>query len=200
MSTPDSFEATADALNRVTRARIARVGLQRDPQHAPGIEGVAEHQQLGLCVAAGALGRRREPGTADLRHGRDRVEPRRGAPRRPGGRRGPVVQVKESGRANYGLAAQVKDGERERTAGPLVRQGGLDVLGHRLVVSRDPGEVISFAGLCCRAHEGAHMAEVQGFQLDAAPLQGHGWGHVASLGPACRPGPLVFARKADTPG
>jgi hypothetical protein len=32
------------------------------------------------------------------------------------------------------------------------------------------------------------MAEVQGFQLDAAPLQGHGWGHVASLEGAYRPG------------
>jgi pimeloyl-ACP methyl ester carboxylesterase len=32
------------------------------------------------------------------------------------------------------------------------------------------------------------MAEVQGFQLDAAPLQGHGWGHVASLGAVYRPG------------
>jgi hypothetical protein len=31
------------------------------------------------------------------------------------------------------------------------------------------------------------MAEVQGLQLDAAPLQGHGWGHVASLGVAHRP-------------
>ena len=32
------------------------------------------------------------------------------------------------------------------------------------------------------------MAEVQGFQLDAAPLQGHDWGHVASLGAVYRPG------------
>ena len=32
------------------------------------------------------------------------------------------------------------------------------------------------------------MAEVQGFQLDAAPLQGHGWRHVASLGAAYMPG------------
>ena len=188
MSTPDSFEPTADALNRATGAHIARVGLQRDPQHAPGIEGVAEHEQLGLCVAAGALRRRREPGTSDLRHGRIRVEQRRGAPRRPGRRRGPVVQVEESGGADCGLAPQVINGEGQRTAGPLVGQGRLDVLGHRPVVSRDPGEVISIAGLCCRPHEGAHMAEVQGFQLDAAPLQGHGWRHVASLGAAYMPG------------
>jgi hypothetical protein len=32
------------------------------------------------------------------------------------------------------------------------------------------------------------MAEVQGLQLDAAPLQGHGWRHVASLGAAYMPG------------
>src|ERR1700730_5323497 len=110
MSTPDSLEATAEALNGAAGPRIARVCLQRDPQHAPGIEGVAEHEQLGLCVAAGSLGRGREPGTANLRDGRDRAGPRRGVPRRPGGRPGPVVQVKESGRANYGLAMQVVDG------------------------------------------------------------------------------------------
>ena len=193
MSAPDSLETTADALNRPSGTGIARIGLQRHPQHAPGIEGVAEHQQLGLSVTAGALGRGREPGTADLRHGRDRMRPRGGASRRPGGRPGPVVQVQEAGRANDGLAAQVVDRERERPAGALVRQGCLDVTRHRRVVCRYQREVVGVTGLCPRLNKGANVAEAQWLKPDAAALQGHSRGHGVSLRAAHTPGYWIFA-------
>ena len=120
MSAPDPLEVAADVLNRTTGTGIARIGLQCHPQYAPGIEGVAEHQQLGLGVAAGTLGRWREPGTADLRHGGDHVGSRSGASRRPGGWPSPVVKVQEAGCANDSLAVQVVDRERECPAGALV--------------------------------------------------------------------------------
>jgi hypothetical protein len=180
MRAPDSFEATADALNRTPGTRIACVGLQRDPQYAPGVEGVAEHQQLGFWVAPGALDRGREPGAADFRHGRDRVGPRRGAPWRPRGRPGPVVQVKEAGRADDGPAAQVVDRERKSPAGALVGERGLHVPRHRRVVGRDHGEGERVASLRRRPHKGADVAQAERLQPDAAAFQDQGWGHAPS--------------------
>ena len=180
MRPPDSFEATADALNRTPGTRVACVGLQRDPQHAPGVEGVAEHEQLGFCVATGALDSGREPGAADFRHGRDRVRPWRGPPWRPRGRPRPVVQVEESGRADDGLAAQVVDGERKCPAGALVGERGLHVPRHRRVVGRDHSEGERVASLRRRPHEGGDVAQAQRLQPDAAAFQGYGWRHVLS--------------------
>jgi hypothetical protein len=141
---------------------------------------VAEHQQLGLGVAAGALSRGREPGAADFRHGRDRVGPRRGPTWRPGGRPRPVVQVKETGRADDGLAAHVVDRERKSPAGGLVSERRPHVVRHRRVVGRDHGEGERVASLRRRPHKGADVAQAQRLQPDAAAFQSHGRGHVPS--------------------
>ena len=49
-----------------SRALVAGVGLELDPDAAERLEGVRQHQQLRLDVDAAAPGRRVEPGPADL--------------------------------------------------------------------------------------------------------------------------------------
>ena len=50
------------------RAHVARVRLQAHPVHAPGVEGVGEHQELRLGVERRALGAGGQPRPADLHH------------------------------------------------------------------------------------------------------------------------------------
>src|SRR5439155_23430009 len=62
----DSLERAADPQHRVPRALVARVGLELDAPAAPDLEGMAQHQELGLGVDVTALERAPDPRPADL--------------------------------------------------------------------------------------------------------------------------------------
>ena len=76
----DALERRAHRLHRAARALVARVGLELDTAASPGLEGVAEHQELRLDVDARAPGGRVEPRPADL--DRRVLRPQREEPRR----------------------------------------------------------------------------------------------------------------------
>ena len=54
MGAEDAFERRADALHCGDGAFVAGVGVETDAEDLPGLEGVGEHEQLGLGVGGGA--------------------------------------------------------------------------------------------------------------------------------------------------
>src|SRR5438270_12059327 len=60
----EAVEARAQALDGAARAGVALVGLEGDAEAAPGLERVAEQQQLRLRVGGGPLRLLRKPGVA----------------------------------------------------------------------------------------------------------------------------------------
>lgn len=103
MGPADPLAGEPEPLHRGARAPVAGVGAQRDAAHAPGLEGVAEHEQLRLGVDARPLGARGQPGIADLGgigDRRRRIAERDARHRGPHQRSLPVVEFQEPGRTD----------------------------------------------------------------------------------------------------
>src|SRR5215211_8424496 len=62
----DAFEPRGERRKCRAGALVARVGLELDPHAMEPLEGVLQHEQLGLDVRARPPARRSEPGPADL--------------------------------------------------------------------------------------------------------------------------------------
>ncbi|GAA3070881.1 hypothetical protein GCM10020254_13340 [Streptomyces goshikiensis] len=96
---------------------------------------MAEHEQLRLGVDAGSLGRRGQPGIADLggigdrRGGIAERDSRHGGPHE---RPLPVVQFQEPGRTDDPPVGGSDHRERERSTRRLIGEGTVDVLVGRL--------------------------------------------------------------------
>src|ERR1700722_8142313 len=64
----DAVQRAPQALDGPPRPVVAAVGAEPHRVDLPGLEGMGEHQQLGLGVERGSLGPRGQPGGADLDH------------------------------------------------------------------------------------------------------------------------------------
>ncbi len=165
---------------------VAGIGPQRDPLHAPALEGVPQHQQLRLGVDAGALRPRRQPGVPDLRrigHRLERIAVRDARHGRPDQRPLPVVEFEEPRRAHDPVVRRAHGGERHRPARRLIGEGARDVLPGGFQAVRDRGEGVGRTVLGAGLGQGRGVVLGEGLQPHGAAVEGDGYGH-GSFGPS----------------
>ena len=191
----DAVELASDPLDGRPRPLVAHVGLQPDPVDPPHLEGVRQHQQLGLRVDRSPLRRTCQPGETDV----DDVGHAVALMARPG-RPLPEEDLAEPRGTHDAVAAVgprslVDRGEGHVRPRRRLGQRVADVVGHLLqpVGRVGPSVVAAILGRCLDERGDVRLA--QRFESDVVPLereraQACAAGTPASFGAA---GPLSVA-------
>jgi hypothetical protein len=162
-----AVERRAEAQDGLAALGVARVGHEAHAVDAPDVEGVGQHEALGLDVDSGPLGRRLEPGPADL----DGIGSIVRVVQRMAGRPGPALEVAEARRADDASRGAVDRREGHGLAGGALGEGRLDVVPHPGLVGGDVGQRERLAPAARDPEQRRKVGRVEGLEAHEAALE-----------------------------